>query len=525
MRLPSLVRRRWWLGAAAGALVAAALSVRVLTTPLQVSASVADGDRQVPFTAVIELRFTRDMDAASLVQAVGIEPSVPLSITSRGKRHFEVGAKLEADTSYQLRISGAQAASGRGQVTYAVSFRTEPAPQVADVTLDGLLLTQDQQGVPESGKLTIRFSQPMDARKTPLVLDGQAIDPRHLQWAQDGKGLTSEVRLGRSRPHLLSIPQAARNRLQDPMLADWNLSFTTIINVPSAGIAERIGAGAPALIQIENSLDSRPQWGLQQADLIYEYISEGSIPRLTAAYWHPLPELVGPVRSCRLITLQIQAMYKGMIYCSGANDYILGKIWEPRLPSLINDFAYGAGNVFFREGSRYAPHDVLMRGTNATAFTAANNLPAPNYAIMPRHDDTSHAGEAAPQVVVEDHTTVWTYDPRSKQYLKRQDGAPLMNVGTGQIRAKTVIVQQVTSYLDKDPRNSFQGKYYTEYYELSGEGKADIYTGGVIIHAIWRHPNREVPLVYYSPEGEPIDLDTGLTWVHIIGSEKWHSGL
>ena len=72
--------------------------------------------------------------------------------------------------------------------------------------------------------------------------------------------------------------------------------------------------------------------------------------------------------------------------------------------------------------------------------------------------------------------------------------------------------------------NSFNG-YYTESYKLTGDGRADIFVDGVLIHATWHHPDANVPAVYLDANGNPIDLDNGLTWVHVIGSQKWHSGI
>jgi len=41
-----------------------------------------------------------------------------------------------------------------------------------------------------------------------------------------------------------------------------------------------------------------------------------------------------------------------------------------------------------------------------------------------------------------------------------------------------------------------------------------------MIHATWRHPDRNVPVVYYDANGNPIDLNTGLTWVHVVGTNQ-----
>jgi hypothetical protein len=79
----------------------------------------------------------------------------------------------------------------------------------------------------------------------------------------------------------------------------------------------------------------------------------------------------------------------------------------------------------------------------------------------------------------------------------------------------------VVSRLDTNPANTgVHHTYNTEYYELAGEGSADIYTDGGMIHATWKHPNGDLPVVYYDASGNPVDLNTGLTWVHVIGSDQ-----
>ena len=513
------LRQRWWLAPIAILAVAAAITIRIITTPLEVSANVSDGDRSVPRTATIDLRFNQDMKADSVERSFTISPAVVVGFNAVSAREFQFRPKMAPNTAYHVRINDAKNTSGRG-VSSGFSFRTEPAPTVSAVEVDNKTVTDGQQSLKPNGNVKLDFSQPMDSAKTPIELNGKPFDSKSVSWSSDGKSATLDLTLGHSRQYQFLIPQTAVNRKQDPLAADWKFSFTTLIEVPSQGDPARIGAGAPVIIQVENSIDARPQAGMQQADMIYEYISEGSIPRLSVVYWRPLPDLVGPVRSCRLITIRLELMYKGMIYCSGANDYVLGMVWK--YPNLVNDYSRGAGNVFYRDNAtRYAPHNVMMHGTNATTFTAQQNLAAPPYDIAPKHPDGPFTGDPATQISVPDHGAVWQYDPGSRQYFKSQDGRAFNNVGTGRVHAKTVIVEYVTSYLDTNPANRFHG-YYTEAYELTGDGRADIYVDGVVIHASWHHPDPSVPAVYLDASGNPIDLDNGLTWIHIIGSEKWH---
>ena len=513
------LRERWWLAPIAILVVAAAIAIRIITTPLEVNANVNDGDHSVPRTAAIDLHFNQEMKPDSVEHAFSMTPSVLFSFKEISAKEFQFRPKMAPNTAYHVSINDAKNTSGRG-VTSGFSFKTEPAPTIADVKVNNQNVTDGQQGLKPTGSVQIDFTQPMDGSKTPVAVNGKALDANRVSWSSDGRTATVDLKLGHSHPYELSVAQTAVNRKQDPLAADWKLSFTTIIEVPSQGDPARMANGAPTVIQIENSTEARPQAGMQQADMIYEYISEGSIPRLSAIYWHPLPDPVGPVRSCRLITIRLELMYKGMIFCSGANDYVLGMVWKH--PNLVNDWSHGAGNVFYRDNAtRYAPHNVMMHGNNTNTFMVQANLPPLNYDIAPKHPDATFTGDAAPTVSVPDHSTSWQYDPASRQYFKTQDGRPLTNIGTGRVHAKTVIVEYVNSFLDTNPANRFHD-YYTEAYELTGDGKADVFVDGVVIHATWHHPDPNVPAVYLDASGNPIDLDNGLTWVHVIGSEKWH---
>src|SRR5438309_294826 len=225
----------------------------------------------------------------------------------------------------------------------------------------------------------------------------------------------------------------------------------TAYRVQVAGARKGLGFGSQNYVvafHTENSSQPtvRPQTGMQQADMIYEYISEFGIPRLSAVYWHPPSSLIGPVRSCRLITVQLEQMYRGMIYCSGANDYVLGQVWK--WPNVVYDYTYMYAYMY-RASDRAAPHNVIARPDQIAAHTGQANLPAPNYDIAPAHPDVALPGAtAATTLSVPQHAVVWRYDANSREYLKWPAGAPFGHLGTGQVHAKNIIVEHVTSFKD-----------------------------------------------------------------------------
>src|SRR5438270_3967220 len=117
---------------------------------------------------------------------------------------------------------------------------------------------------------------------------------------------------------------------------------------------------APAMVQVENDPQSHPQYGLQKADMVYEYLTEGGITRFTLIYFNPQGgDRIEPVRSARLITLRLQKVYQGVVFFSGASSHVQGLLNDQHLPSVDEN----ATNVFSRDNSRRAPHNLITPET------------------------------------------------------------------------------------------------------------------------------------------------------------------
>ena len=80
----------------------------------------------------------------------------------------------------------------------------------------------------------------------------------------------------------------------------------------------RGGARRPALaVKIENSVDARPQSGLNAADVVWEEVVEGGITRFVAVYHSTLPPEIGPIRSVRPMDAAIAGPLHGLFAFSG----------------------------------------------------------------------------------------------------------------------------------------------------------------------------------------------------------------
>src|SRR5439155_885271 len=194
------LHQRWWLAPIAILVVAAAIIIRIITTPLEVNANVNDGDQAVPRTATIDLRFNQDMKADSVQQAFSISPAVLVGFKTVSAREFQFRPKMAPNTSYRVTVKDAKNTSGRG-VSSSFRFKTEPAPSIAAVKVNNEKVTDGQQSLKPAGNVQIGFSQPMDGGKTPITLNGKPFDSKKVSWSGDGKTATLDFKLGHSHPY------------------------------------------------------------------------------------------------------------------------------------------------------------------------------------------------------------------------------------------------------------------------------------------------------------------------------------
>src|SRR5207244_7702430 len=117
------------------------------------------------------------------------------------------------------------------------------------------------------------------------------------------------------------------------------------------------GRPGPAMLQIENSILARPLAGLQQANIVYEYLAEGGITRMTAIYFSPSgSQRIEPVRSARPVTIRLWLSYHGVLFFSGANIKVLQVIQDQQIPALTEG---GDGGAYFsRDPCRRAPQKL-----------------------------------------------------------------------------------------------------------------------------------------------------------------------
>jgi hypothetical protein len=502
---------QWW-GLAGALLLAGVLPLATYWGgPLTVAANVKDDGGGWPRNSNLVFTFSQDMEPASVQQSFRLRPEAPVSFRAESLRRFVFTPLLQANVSYEVSLARARRADRPFSVKYRQSFRTAPAPTVAQITLSDTPLTEGQKRIPLQPALRIHFTQPMDPGRVEVILDGVTLQPASWDPGRKTAGLGATLLPGRE--HTLTVPARVRNARQDTMLADHTLHFRSMVEVPSSGTHAL--DGPPALVQIDNAGPARPQAGLQDADLVYEYLTEYDISRFTAVFFSAPPALVGPVRSARLVSIPLQQSLQGALFCSGAGDYVLGQLWGNHIPMHIND--YSAGGVFHRDQRRFAPHNLMIDGSALDQHRRDFQLPVPGYVLAPSRPDIAlPGGTPADRIAVPAHGVVW--QTAGSEYLRWDSGRPFQDANTGQqVHAKNVILQMVPTRLT-DIVEDVNGGAKTLQYEMSGEGLALVYSGGQMVSGRWRRSEPTEPIEYLDASGNPIRFNSGLTWVHLVSA-------
>ena len=277
----------------------------------------------------------------------------------------------------------------------------------------------------------------------------------------------------------------------------------------------------------------RPQHALSQADLVYEYEAEGGVTRFAALYRNNAPEQVGSIRSARLLDIELISMYGALLAYSGTSrpihDIYVNANYRPLLlsPSL-GDNCEQAG--FCRDASfsdRGYEHTLfgdtrqmwqLAERRNLNIGYRANGFA---FSLQP-----IESGQEARDIYVSwyDRTDVrWQYDEASRRYLRYSDGIPHTDgVDDSQLEADNLVVIAVAHNRRPD---LFAPGAIDESYELAlwGRGPAYVMRDGKLFEGFWwrRNQNRGEALRLIFPDGEPILLKPGRTWITVTRSLEW----
>lgn len=286
----------------------------------------------------------------------------------------------------------------------------------------------------------------------------------------------------------------------------------------------------PIAIKVSNSPAefTRPQAGLSQADLVFEHVTEGAITRFTAIFYGHTPPVVGPVRSARLIDLEIPAMYDAAFAFSGASsgaDGVYNRLGAADFRRRLLRNIAGEGGFFRSDEEKPWEHRLYAVPAELWQRLAQRSLNTPPVlpVLMAFSSEPPTGGAPATTVTINyrDWTVVeWVYEAENGRYWRSADGETAVDANDQQpISAANVVIiyarhQQVLSICESQVGDVCQA-FSTEI-QIWGQGDAIILRDGQQFSGVWRRERREHMLTFYDRDGAPIPLKVGNTWFQVV---------
>jgi uncharacterized protein YraI len=294
-------------------------------------------------------------------------------------------------------------------------------------------------------------------------------------------------------------------------------SVNPLTGLPLAG--DRAGQ-RPVIVCINNDYAARPQLGMGQADVVYEYLMEGyGITRFSAIFYGESAPQIGPVRSARLINYYMGGLYHAGTICSGASDpvrYLLKH--QAPFPYMDIDLDDPSQTRYSVSIGRDYRTRMRTSSDGARRWLADWGMEQP--ASIRGFTFGALPGGGAPAANIRipypgGSGSAYHYDPGSGRYRRSMGGVAHVDGNTGaQLAPENVIVQYVIHEATDIVEDSLGSTSIR--LNLFGSGQAIVFRDGQAFAGTWRSESRGDTPRFYDQGGAEIPLKPGKTWISIV---------
>ena len=468
------------------------------TLPTTVTANVKTGQKDVPTDGSIVMSFSRSVSTEALRAAFDITPTTDggfTALSGQTQYAWTPSKPLHELTTYRVTIKPIYDTSHHRVNAAEWTFTTLITPRVVAITAaDGSAL-KDGTELDSGVTLKLSFNDAMEPVTIKVTIGAQIVD---LKWATDDRSATFSTTGLASGP--LNIQMAAGGRDQTGHLVA--AGFTLKTGIYWHDHEHTIALPYPALIQIPNDADAVDQNGLQAAGIVFEYLAEGGITRLTAVFQNA-PDLVGPMRSARFISLKLGRHYRGLLFQSGESAATRARAASDPTPQFFDQIGYQ-----YRTSARYAPDNLMINGDRVLA---AENLYGISPFVIPKARPALTGGTAVGSVNVDEHYSTYRYDTATGTYTKTEATHAYADASQHQpLRIEMLIVLHTReAYMVIDGHGVHD-------YDLDTNGRFEVDYKGQQYSGSWSSTDSHGPLTFTLDSGQAVTLPPGLVWIDVV---------
>ena len=306
----------------------------------------------------------------------------------------------------------------------------------------------------------------------------------------------------------------------------------------------------PLVIKISNYPRAiRPQYGLNEADVVFEYYIEWLDTRFIGIFYGNNAKQIGPVRSGRYFDEHVTRMYHGYYAFNYADPREFNYFLGGDLQQFVIVPGYGECPPFFQFRVSNQIIDIKHYETyfDSTRFSDCLARRGQDNSRQPLRSGF-FSGSTPSDGYKVDHIfthyskcdyNYWEYDWKSRRYLRFQEVsriqtpahlddcsdnpetyAPLTDALTKKQVAADNVVELFVSHTFAN-QNEQEDEIY--HINLVDSGNAFVFRDGLGYPARWLRTDIDQPLVLTTPSGAPFYFKPGTTFYQVIGetSNDW----
>jgi hypothetical protein len=307
----------------------------------------------------------------------------------------------------------------------------------------------------------------------------------------------------------------------EPTATSGPLNPLTGLQVDDAGLLNR----NPVMIKVSNyPRTGRPHAGLSSADIVFDYYIGEMFNRFLAIFYGNNASQVGPIRSGRLVDAQLADMFHGILVYGNADervDTILNeKLGERAIPSKFAPCPPVCG------ADTYSVTGVFADSEGVTELSENNGIlqENPGLKFASFTETPPEGGQPGEELLVqysEINKGEWFYDPSVGKYLRWiEDGnegepltmIPLVDRNNGEQIAFSNVIVLFTYYIEYN-----RTLHNIDLWNNQGPRKALFFRDGLAYGGTWHVPDVTQPFEFHKPDGEPMPLKPGNSWIILAG--------
>jgi len=291
-----------------------------------------------------------------------------------------------------------------------------------------------------------------------------------------------------------------------------------------ADLSEEAIGKRPVAVMVNNIMAAMPQYGVEQADIIFEIPVEGAHTRMMAIYadYTAVPKICA-IRSCRYYFPAFSEGFDAFYVNWGMDETVRSYVEGLTIDQI--DGMYNPGGMFGRDQERlnsgYAlEHTGYFDGTMLASYVQEqgkrvdleSDKTGPAFVFNGMNEQIKSDGEVCTKINIDfgGHTGTLTYDEASKTYKKDNCGEPQIDGKTGNQLAFTnvFILETPISVRDDVGHKSIDWK---------GGGDAVGYyiSNGAVQKISWSKESEDARLRFFDENGEELSINRGKSYIAV----------